>query len=116
MPLYEFKCVNCGVEFELLTGMGTRETSCVECDGICNRREVPTRVSAVFSAESVNTPFDSKVGKVANHLKKNNQVRRDKKDDLIRKHSKENPDANLCGDGNNYYVTKPDGTIVDKTE
>ena len=37
MPLYRYRCQNCGQEFELLTKLMSRYTFCPECDGAAER-------------------------------------------------------------------------------
>jgi putative FmdB family regulatory protein len=48
MPVFEYKCRNCGFEFEELV-FGTREISCPECDS----KQVEKKISAFASGSSV---------------------------------------------------------------
>lgn len=52
MPLYEYRCVQCGERFELLRSFGERdeEAECPRCRARAKMFRLPARVQALFGS------------------------------------------------------------------
>jgi putative FmdB family regulatory protein len=51
MPIYDFRCSNCGRVFDKLTGWDVKQAECPECHEMSARMPVPTSPPvAIFKA------------------------------------------------------------------
>ena len=67
MPIYEFRCEECGARFEQLVGAGTDAVSCPECDS--------ARTVRVYSAQAAPLRLVKTSGQARKQERKNAALR-----------------------------------------
>ena len=102
MPLFEYKCVSCGLmeEHLIMPGKPTPATfTCSRCSAVSEKRDYPSRIALARSGMG-NAPMDNVIGKDAENRWEDIQHR----NDIRNKIRSEAGEQGLCMVGRNEFA------------